>query len=627
MIKRLAYVASRFLFTLSENAVKAKEIRNFYINEEQSVYLLSHHDAKKHRQWLNICIKKLTNLGYSDVEMIGSGAFGFVFAGLDEHNQPWVFKFSRITLAQSVRDRLEDEAYMLSQVNNLLVPKFYGFERIKKQGILMMARALGEDLEKVSLKRGRFSAAAITDLALKLRNVLIDLRNHKNGISPQPIVHGDIKPSNLVWNEATQGLSLVDWGSSVYAQIDSDGDPVTSNFMDLMSGDLSSTNARMGDVYFIGDEQMSGAKSSPRFDEQGVASTLYALASAQSCRFGAQVIPASSLGLPMELAKVIDGMLSKEKHIRDGAGDYFMRNMPTMAKAYLPQLNIHKNIKAHIPFWFGTDTELPDTVVYSSRKQFLRQADHKQQLLDVNDAQLDRYYKEFLFDTGDTEKAFLASISRLAKYPVVGGLSFHWKEESLYVESSLIMHDESLADAFTQAVNNTVMLAQGINQKGLFKCCLFDARKTIQLERDGTGAFKFEQLPELEYEVMNLKSSDVTRPHSYFEDGKDPDEQLQLPKKVIKCVFELNQIHHTGCIIFEALPDRMKIHHYYRLLDANKEDEFKRLLNKLMQYAVSITDVGVAGFMKLPYKNTREFSLCEKQADFFYPKDPKRFEA
>lgn len=605
----------------------AKEIRNFYINEEQSVYLLSHHDAKKHRQWLNICIKKLTNLGYSDVEMIGSGAFGFVFAGLDEHNQPWVFKFSRITLAQSVRDRLEDEAYMLSQVNNPLVPKFYGFERIKKQGILMMARALGEDLEKVSLKRGRFSAAAIMNLALKLRNVLIDLRNHKNGISPQPIVHGDIKPSNLVWDEATQGLSLVDWGSSVYAQIDSDGDPVTSNFMDLMSGDLSSTNARMGDVYFIGDEQMSGAKSSPRFDEQGVASTLYALASAQSCRFGAQVIPASSLGLPMELAKVIDGMLSKEKHIRDGAGDYFMRNMPTMAKAYLPQLNIHKNIKARIPFWFGTDAELPDTVVYSSRKQFLRQADHKQQLLDVNDAQLDRYYKEFLFDTGDTEKAFLASISRLAKYPVVGGLSFHWKEESLYVESSLIMHDESLADAFTQAVNNTVMLAQGINQKGLFKCCLFDARKTIQLERDGTGAFKFEQLPELEYEVMNLKSSDVTRPHSYFEDGKDPDEQLQLPKKVIKCVFELNQIHHTGCIIFEALPDRMKIHHYYRLLDANKEDEFKRLLNKLMQYAVSITDVGVAGFMKLPYKNTREFSLCEKQADFFYPKDPKRFEA
>ncbi|CAM3679952.1 MULTISPECIES: protein kinase domain-containing protein [Pseudoalteromonas] len=607
--------------------MKSKEIRNFYINEEQSVYLLSHHDAKKHRQWLNICIKQLTNLGYREVEMIGSGAFGFVFAGLDHQKLPWVFKFSRITLAQSVRDRLEDEAFMLSQVDNPLVPKFYAFERIKKQGILMMARAMGEDLEKISLKKGRFGAAAITDLALKLRNVLIDLRSHKNGLNPQPIVHGDIKPSNLVWDETSRGLSLVDWGSSVYAQLDSDANPIASNIMDLMSGDISTTNARMGDVYFIGDEQMSGAKSSPRFDEQGVASTLYALASAQSCRFGAQVIPASSLGLPMELAKVIDGMLSKDKTIRDGAGDYFMRNMPSMAKAYLPELNLADDMRAQIPFWFGNADELPDTVVYSSRKQFLRQADHKQQLLDVNDAQLDRYYKEFLFDTGDTEKAFLASISRLAKYPVVGGLSFHWKEDSLFIESSLIMHDESLGSAFTQAINNTVMLAQGISQKGLFKCCLFDARKTIQLERDGTGAFKFEQLPELDYEVMNLASSDVTRPHSYFEDGKDPDEQLQLPKKVIKCVFELNQIHHTGCIIFEALPDRMKIHHYYRLLDASKEVEFKRLLNKLMQYAVSITDVGVAGFMKLPYKNTREFGLCDKQPELFFPKDPKRYDA
>lgn len=602
--------------------MKAKEIRNFYINEEQSVYLLSHRDAKKHRQWLNICIKQLTLLGYKKVEMIGSGAFGFVFAGDDEHGLPWVFKFSRITLAQSVRDRLEDEAYMLSQIKNPLVPTFYGFERIKKQGILMMARAIGEDLEKISLKQGRLPADKIMSLAVKLRNVLLDLRRHKNGLSPQPIVHGDIKPSNLVWDENEKQLSLVDWGSSVYAQVDEQGNPIASNFMDLMSGDLSTTNARMGDVYFIGDAQMSGEKSSPRFDEQGVASTLYALASAQSCRFGAQAIPASSLMLPKELANVIDGMLSKERLVRDKAGDYFMRNIETMAKAYLPQLP-KTETKAAIPFWFSQDPE-PETVVYSSRKQFLRQADHKQQLLDVNDAQLDRYYKEFLFDTGDTEKAFLASISRLAKYPVVGGLSFHWKDESLYVESSLIMYDETLATAFTDAVNNTVMLAQAISQKGLFKCCLFDARKTIQLERDGTGAFKFNQLPELDYEVVNVKASEVTRPHSYFEDGKDPDEQLQLPKKVIKCVFELNQIHHTGCIIFEALPDRMKIHHYYRLLDASKEVEFKRLLNKLMQYAVNITDVGVAGFMKLPYKNTREFGLCEQQPSNYYPKNPKQ---
>ncbi|TMN60087.1 serine/threonine protein kinase, partial [Pseudoalteromonas sp. S1727] len=88
-------------------------------------------------------------------------------------------------------------------------------------------------------------------------------------------------------------------GSADYAQQESDATPIASNIMQLISGDISPTNARMGDVYFIGDEQMAGAKPSPRFDEQRVAATLSALASAQSCRFGAQVIPARSLGLPM----------------------------------------------------------------------------------------------------------------------------------------------------------------------------------------------------------------------------------------------------------------------------------------------------------------------------------------
>ncbi|MFY8274985.1 protein kinase domain-containing protein [Pseudoalteromonas sp. SSDWG2] len=600
-----------------------RPITNFYINEEQSIYLLSHRDAKKHKQWLNICIKQLTMLGYHDVELIGSGAFGFVFAGVDEKHLQWVFKFSRITLAQSVRDRLEDEAFMLSRFDHPMIPKYFAFERIKKQGILMMARSKGHDLEYFSIRSGKFSANQVVSLALELHTLLCVLREHKNGIARSPVVHGDIKPSNLVWDPVTKVLSLVDWGSSVYAQLDECRDPVGANIMDLMSSDITNTNARMGDVYFIGDEQMSGEKSSPRFDEQGVASTLYALASAQSCRFGAKVIPASSLGLPMEFAKVIDGMLSKDQGVRDQAGDYFMRNMPAMAKAYIPDEHREPS-KAMIPFWCSQATILPDTVVYSSRKQFLRQADSEHRLVDVNDAQLERYYREFLFDTGDTEKAFLASISRLAKYPVVGGLSFHWKHDNLFVESSLILYDHTLELAFQDAVDNTIKLAQGIEQKGLFKCCLFDARQTIQLERDHSGAFIFDSLPTLSYDIIDIPTAETLRPHSYFEDGKDPDEQLQLPKKVIQSVFELNKIHHTGCIIFESLEQRIKIHHYYRLLDASKELRFKELLNEIMQYAMSIDGVGVAGFMKLPYKNTREFSLCSRQPDNFLAKNPKK---
>jgi len=38
---------------------------------------------------------------------------------------------------------------------------------------------------------------------------------------------------------------------------------------------------------------------------------------------------------------------------------------------------------------------------------------------------------------------------------------------------------------------------------------------------------------------------------------------------------------------------------------------------------LGVFGVGVAGFMKLPYKNTREFSLCEQQEEHYFPKNPK----
>ena len=42
----------------------------------------------------------------------------------------------------------------------------------------------------------------------------------------------------------------------------------------------------------------------------------------------------------------------------------------------------------------------------------------------VNDAQFERYYKHYLQGMGETEKAFVAAVSRLGKYPIVGGWPF-----------------------------------------------------------------------------------------------------------------------------------------------------------------------------------------------------------
>ena len=42
---------------------------NFYIPEEQSVYLLSANDAQKLKDWIALCITELEKLGYRDISL------------------------------------------------------------------------------------------------------------------------------------------------------------------------------------------------------------------------------------------------------------------------------------------------------------------------------------------------------------------------------------------------------------------------------------------------------------------------------------------------------------------------------------------------------------------------------
>lgn len=599
-------------------------IKHFYISEEQSIYLLSHRDAKKHTQWLAMCREQLEAQGYSEVHEVGKGAYGFVFSGTNDEGETYVFKFSRITLPQHIQERLEEEAYMLSLIAHPQVPRHIAFNTVNKQAILMMQRAKGMDLEQFSLRRGRLSPAELVNIAAQLAALLDYLRHYQQGGQPRPLVHGDIKPSNLIWDPLSARLSLVDWGSSVFAQRDATGQFVANNIMDLMSADLHNTNARLGDVYFIGEEQLNGELSSPRFDEQGVAGTLYALASAQSCRFGAQVITPESLGLPQEFARMLSSMLSPDGDTRRRAGDYFLRHAPRMRQLYLP--SHHEDESSLLPVWTQAQGREIDTVVYSSRKSFLRQGAQPGAMLDVDDAQLDKYYRNFLQGMGDTEKAFLAAVSRLGKYPVVGGLAIHWEKAGVVVDANLVLHDPALKQAFTQAVNNMVNLARAINQKGVFKSVLFDAHATLHLERAREeDAFIPPENMKIPFEVSQTQvSEDYSRVHSYFEDGKDPDEQLVLPESIVRPLIRLNRIRHTGCIVFEVLPGHLKIHSYFMLLDATQTQLVEALLAQIMAGVKDIKGLGISGFMKLPYKGNKFFSAMGQQAPRFYPKNPKQ---
>ncbi len=599
-------------------AINTPQLQHFYISEEQSIYLLKADDARKHKAWMRLCKQQLAKLGYQQIELIGKGAYGFVFAGIDKHQQSHVFKFSRMTLPQHAQDRLEEEAFMLSQVKHPNVPPVIKFEHVGKQGILVMARAPGEDLEQLCLRKGALPVSTVMSIARQLANILQYLHHGR------PLVHGDIKPSNLVYDTQTGHLSLIDWGSAVFAQRDAHGNPVNGNVMDVMSNDQQHTNARMGDVYFIGEEQLNGALSSPRFDEQGVAATLYALASGQASRFGSKVIPATSIGLPIELARTLDAMLSDDPATRNRAGDYFLKSMLHAHRMHLPELPTPA-MQAEIPVWELGEKNEVETVTYSSRKSFLREHNPDDPIAKMDDLQLEKYYRNFMAGMGDTEKGFIAAVSRLAQYAIVGGLAIHWRESGVFIDSNLALYNREQKSALILAVNNMVTLARGIRRIGVFKACFFNARDTLHLERDNTEQ-PFEIAPDqqLPFEVGDVPSlEDKSRLHSYFEDGRDPDENLELPEAIMTELAWINQIHHTGCIIFEVLPQHMKIHSYLRLLNPRKQAAFRGSLDRILSHVGKIQGKGVAGFMKLPYKNTRKFSVIEKQADRFYPRNPK----
>ena len=607
-----------------------KKLQHFYIAQEQSIYLLSHKDATKLKQWVDLCQQQLKQLGFEEVSLLGKGAYGFVFSGIkgksaSEKEWPVVFKFSRINLPQHVQDRLAEEADIQGQLDHPQIPTMIEYQKIKRQSILQMSRAPGIDLEQLSLKVGPLAPELVMSIALQLANILLYLRQASNHRQLKPIVHGDIKPSNLVYDESTGTVQLIDWGSSVSAQLDCNQQSTSTNVMDLMSSDLQHSNARLGDVYFIGPEQLNGGLSSPRFDEQGLAATLYALASGQSCRYGVKVIPPNALGLPKLLAQVLTGMLSDDEKLRSKAGDYFFNNQSYLKQVVLADKPSQVKVIAHIPVWVKPQSEQIDTVVYGSRKSFLREQTNHDSLSGIDDAQLDKYYKNYLMGMGDNEKAFIAALSRLGNFPVVGGIAIRWAKEGVYIDSNLTLFDQTRKASFTSAVNNIISLAQGIFRVGVFKSCLFNARNTLHVERiNERQPFVADNTQRIAFDVSDVPDvDDVTRLHSYFEDGKDPDEYLYLPDALMAVLSELNLIHHTGCIIFEVLPTHLKIHSYLMLLNHEKKSEFTACLAKILALLPTIDGVGISGFMKLPYKDTRFFEHISSMPDKYYPKNPK----
>jgi non-specific serine/threonine protein kinase len=60
------------------------------------------------------------------------------------------------------------------------------------------------------------------------------------------------------------------------------------------------------------------------------------------------------------------------------------------------------------------------------------------------------------------------------------------------------------------------------------------------------------------------------------------------------------------------------------LFEHDKQEEFKTLLAEVMSLLPVIKGLGISGFMKFPYKDTRFFEHQATRAEKLYPKNPKK---
>lgn len=153
--------------------------------------------------------------------LIGTGGMARVYRGTDEVlDRPVAVKLLRPELAEDehfVR-RFEREASYGAAVGHPGVATVFDAGREDGRRFIVMEFVSGRTLEELLQEQTVLSADYAAKIAVRVCAALDEA--HRRGL-----VHGDIKPSNLVLTASGQ-LRLIDFGSAMAAGADPGGDPV-----------------------------------------------------------------------------------------------------------------------------------------------------------------------------------------------------------------------------------------------------------------------------------------------------------------------------------------------------------------------------------------------------------------
>jgi tRNA A-37 threonylcarbamoyl transferase component Bud32/tetratricopeptide (TPR) repeat protein len=239
--------------------------------------------------------------------MLSKGGMGALYLAEDRETRSTVvvkaltdyFDTSDERQLQAARARLAHEARTLAALRHPAIPRLLDTVEDDQQHYVVMEHIVGTDLER-RLSRtdgdgtpfaGRpYPREEVLRLGVALCRVLEHL-----GARPQPLVHHDIKPSNVLVDVSGDAVYLVDFGT---AQVRLDPDT-----------DAMAQPSLYGTVGYAPPEQYRG-RSEPRSDVYALAATLYHLATDDDPSLHPFAFP--QLGALGSLGEVLRGALTHE---------------------------------------------------------------------------------------------------------------------------------------------------------------------------------------------------------------------------------------------------------------------------------------------------------------------------
>ncbi len=147
---------------------------------------------------------------YVITRVIKQGGQGAVFEGIDEGGQVFAIKqmldkFTDQKEGAEAIERFNAEAKLLQGLSHPRIPRIYSHFTDEGCHYLTMDLVRGKDLEQIVEARGLLSEAEVLTYADQICDVLVYL--HGRGL-----IYRDMKPSNVMIEESTGGVKLVDFG-------------------------------------------------------------------------------------------------------------------------------------------------------------------------------------------------------------------------------------------------------------------------------------------------------------------------------------------------------------------------------------------------------------------------------